>query len=325
VFTALVLAIAAFALSGPAFGQSSDQNLPSPVLSKEIAGRINALDLGDPRSTRHYYAFSASPGDLLITVEGHNLNGDVDVFTAVTFRPLMKTTMIATSQSSEITKGIYLRVHQILILRVEARTPNDDPGTYHIRFGGTFEPFSGGIPVAENAAPTEPSEDKGDANRLSSVGATIPRPVTETAEAKPSPDATEEKKPVEKPSPAPRRNTARNTRRNTRTAPARKTPAPKPTTETAKENPAETTETTAAPAEPTTTKSATEKPANQELPQVPGTRLIIQQKDGTTINRPMSTVRRVVIEGPTIVIVLKTGKIERIPMANVARMSIEPE
>ena len=310
--------------------QSSDQNLPSPVLSKEIAGRINALDLGDPRMTRHYYAFSASPGDLLITVEGHNLNGDVDVFTAITLRPLMKTTMIATSQSSEITKGIYLRTHQILILRVEARTPNDDPGSYHIRFGGSFEPFSGGIPVAEKAASTESSEDKGDANRLSSVGATIPRPVTETAEAKPSPDKTPEEseanKPVEKPSPAPRRNTARNARRNPRTAPARRTPAPKPATETAKEKPAETTGAPSPPAETTTTtKPATEKPANQELPSVPGTRLIIQQKDGTTINRPMSTVRRVVIEGPTIVIVLKTGKIERIAMANVARMSIEPE
>src|ERR1041384_3299989 len=229
----VALAIATFALSERAIAQSSDQNLPSPVLSKEIAGRINALDLGDPRMTRHYYAFSANPGDLLITVEGHNLNGDVDVFTAITLRPLMKTTMIATSQSSEITKGIYLRAHQILILRVEARTPNDDPGSYHIRFGGTFEPFSGGIPVAENAAPTESSEDKGEANRLSSVGATIPRPVTETAEAKISTEKTPEKtertkKPVEKPSPAPRRNTARNTRRNTRTAPPRKTPAPKP-------------------------------------------------------------------------------------------------
>ena len=330
-FTVIALVITALALSERAMAQSSDQGLPSPVLSREITGRINALDLGDPRLTRHYYAFSASPGDLLITVEGHNLNGDVDVFTAVTFRPLMKTTMIATSQSSEITKGIYLRVHQILILRVEARTPNDDPGTYHIRFGGTFEPFSGGIPVAENAAPTEASEDRGDANRLSSVGATIPRPPSETAETKPVTEKPPEeiestKKPVEKPSPAPRRNTARNTRRNTRTAPSRRTPAPKPATETAKEKPAETGETPAAPAETTTTtKPATETPPKQELPQVPGTRLIIQQKDGTTINRPMSTVRRVVIEGPAIVIVLKTGKIERIAMANVARMSIEPE
>src|SRR5881394_3218850 len=94
-FTVLALAVAALALSEQAFAQSTDQSLPSPILSREITGRINALDLGDPRMTRHYYAFSANPGDLLITVEGHNLNGDVDVFTAVTFRPLMKTTMIA--------------------------------------------------------------------------------------------------------------------------------------------------------------------------------------------------------------------------------------
>src|SRR5437588_2027241 len=267
-----------FGLAGQTTAQSSDQNLPSPILSKEISGRINALDLGDPRMTRHYYAFSASPGDLLISVEGHNLNGDVDVFTAVTFRPLMKTTMIATSQSSEITKGIYLRTRQILILRVEARTPNDDPGAYHIRFAGTFEPFSGGIPVAENIPATESVTGTGDANRLSSVGATIPRPATETAEAKPSPEKTSEeteaKKPVEKPSAAPRRKTARNTRRNTRTAPSRRTPAPKPTIATAKEKPAEPTETPAAPAETTTiAKPSTEKPANQELPQAPGKHL----------------------------------------------------
>ena len=170
-------------------GQSSDQSLPTPVLSNEISGKIVALDVGDPRATRHFYAFSANPGDLLITVDSANLNGDIDVFTAITFRPLVKTTVYASTQSPPVTKGIYLRAHQILILRVEARSPNDDPGTYHIRLGGTFEPFSGGIPVAENSEPAE-SSTKASANRLSSVGATIPRPpaeVTETAEAKPSP------------------------------------------------------------------------------------------------------------------------------------------
>jgi hypothetical protein len=140
---------------------------------------------------------------LLITIDSRNLNGDVDVFTAVTFRPLMKTTIYASSQSPEVTKGIYLRAHQILILRVEARTPSDEPGTYQIRFGGTFERFSGGIPVAEaSTAESEDTADKGGANRLSSVGATIPRPAaetTETAEAKPSPspEIAAEKTPTE--------------------------------------------------------------------------------------------------------------------------------
>jgi hypothetical protein len=332
-------------------GQSSDQSLPTPVLSNEISAKIVALDVGDPRATRHFYAFAAKPGDLLITVDSANLNGDVDVFTAITFRPLMKTTVYASTQSPQVTKGIYLRAHQILIIRIEARTPNDDPGTYHIHLGGTFEPFSGGIPVAENTESTESSTQKASANRLSSVGATIPRPpaeVTETAEAKPSPapekaaeTSSEEatKKETEKPAKpaASPRTTARGPRRGARPAPTRKPPAEKKTesatkteTETPKTEPAKTEapkEENSAPAEKlSVTTAPVEKPKPQELSPAPvGARLIIEEKDGTRIERPMSTVRRVVVEGPTIVIVLKTGKIERINMSDVSRMAIEPQ
>jgi hypothetical protein len=55
-----------------------------------------------------------------------------------------------------------------------------------------------------------------------------------------------------------------------------------------------------------------------------GAHLIIESKDGTKIDRPMSSIRRVVVEGSMIVVVMKTGKIERIPMSTVARMAIEP-
>src|SRR5205814_7715000 len=194
IFASLMFVIL-WACVGVVVGQSSDRSLPTPVLSNDINGKIVALDLGDPRATRHFYAFAAKPGDLLITVDSANLNGDVDLFTAITFRPLMKTTVYASTQSPQVTKGIYLRAHQILILRIEARTPNDDAGSYHIHFGGTFEPFSGGIRVAENTEPESPTENSG-ANRLSSVGATIPHPpveVKETAEAKPSPEKPAEK------------------------------------------------------------------------------------------------------------------------------------
>jgi pyruvate/2-oxoglutarate dehydrogenase complex dihydrolipoamide acyltransferase (E2) component len=252
----------------------------------------------------------------------------------------MKTTVYASTQSPQITKGIYLRAHQILILRVEARSPNDDPGTYHIHLGGTFEPFSGGIPVAENIEPAENST-KASSNRLSSVGATIPRPpaeVTETAEKTPS-ETEAPKKETEKPaSPAAaRRTTARGPRRGARPAPARKPPAEKKTestakteTETPKTEPAKTEtpkEEKSAPAEkPVETTAPVEKPKPQELSPTPvGARLIVEEKDGTRIERPMSTVRRVVVEGPTIVIVLKTGKIERINMSAVSRMAIEPQ
>ena len=311
-------------------GQSPDQNLPTAVLTNEITGRIPALDLGDARLTRHFYAFEGTPGDLLITIDAKNLNGDMDVFTAVTFRPLVKTTLYANSRAGEVTKGLYLRTRQILILRVEARTPNDEAGTYHIRFGGTFAPFGGGIPVAENnQTATDSAETNRDSRRLSSVGATIAQPVLE------KPAVVEPPREIEKPaaetaktiSPKPTR-----TRPNTRNArgrarPTRPKPAPSETAqpsevktdEPKKETPAAGEEKTGT-AEPTKSEPAV-KP--QELP-LAGAHLIIESKDGTKIDRPMSTVRRVVVEGGMIVVVLKTGRIERIPMSGVARMAIEP-
>jgi hypothetical protein len=332
---ALVLPALLGAIVSPALGQSSEQSLPTPVLANEISGRIAPLDLGDPRLTRHYYAFEGSPGDLLITIDGKNLNGDMDIFTAVTFRPLMKTTLYASSQSGEVTKGLYLRSRQIFVLRVEARTPNDEAGTYHIRFGGTFAPFSGGIPVAENTAPQEDSTAaRGDGNRLSSVGATIPRPVVETP-ATPAPKVAEIEKPAEDkaakttPAASAKPKPARSTGRNTRIRP--RPVRPKPTTpEPAKTEEAKIEEgkkETTAPKEEKTESSAAEKPAaksnTQELP-LAGAHLIIESKDGTKIDRPLATVRRVVVEGGMIVIVLKTGRIERIPLASVNRMAIEP-
>jgi hypothetical protein len=342
-----------------AAAQSSDQSLPTPVLSSDLNGKIVALDVGDPRATRHFYAFAASPGDLLITIDSKNLDGDIDVFTAITFRPLMKTTLYSTSQSAAVTKGIYLRAHQLLILRVEARTPNDDPGTYHIHFAGTFEPFKGGIPVAEAMESTDTPTQKNSANRLSSVGATLPKPppeVTETAEAKPSPSPkTEAEKTVEatgtakaepeKPKTTSARNTpARPPRRSTRPTsrrqpPPKKTPATRTESETVgTESKTESTKTEPATVEksseekspltekPSANPSAGETSKPQETgPQLPGARLIIEEKDGTRIERPMATVRRVIIEGPTIVITLKNGRTERVSMANVARMAIEPQ
>jgi hypothetical protein len=336
----LFLALAAMLLvpAGAARAQSTDQSLPTPVLSREISGTIRALDLGDPRLTRHFYAFEAAAGDLIITLTSNNLNGDIDVFTAITFRPLMKTTMYANTQSSEATKGIYLRQHQILILRIEARSPNDDPGTYHIRFGGTFAPFSGGIPVAENTEATEDTSasTKG-GRRLSSVGATLPEPVVEkpaAVEEKPAEAKTEESPPAKKTTtarskktPVPPRPAARNTRGRARPAPAepeKKEPSTEPaktesTTSSRRKRPQPTEKPAEKPAEP-------EKPKEQEIvaPQ-PSAHLIIEQKDGTRIDRPMSTVRRVVVEGNIIVIVMKTGRIERVPMSIVVRMSIEPQ
>lgn len=316
------------------WAQATSQELPTPVFSNEINGTIAALDLGDSRLTRHYYAFEATPGDLIVTVNSRNLNGDVDLFTAVTFRPLTKITIYAGTIPPEVEKSLYFRTRQIVILRVEARTPNDDPGTYRITLGGSFQPFSGGIPVAENApAETEPDKrDDSNVQRLSSVGATIPRPPGEVVVEEPKPAETPAEKPAEEkpvtPTPSARRNTPRTTpRRNPRgrTPPrTRRTAPPKTeTTKTETEQPKAEEEKPVATEEP----KIEEKPATEKPPQatLPGARLIIEQTDGTRIDRPMSTVRRVIVETNVIVIVLKTGRTERIPMASVARMAIEPQ
>src|SRR4051795_7647464 len=137
---------------GSVSAQSIDPNAPSPVRSNSVTGRIAARDLGDARLTDHYYALVGTPGDLLITVNSNNLNGDVDVFTATTLRPLLKLTLYAES-AAPVTKGIYLRKREELILRIEGRSPNDDEGTYRLSFGGSFEPIVGGPDIAEAETP----------------------------------------------------------------------------------------------------------------------------------------------------------------------------
>jgi hypothetical protein len=305
--TLLTLVMLVF-MTGAVSAQSLDPNTPSPVRSNSVTGRITARDLGDARLTDHYYAFTGTPGDLLITVNSRNLNGDIDVFTAVTLRPLLKLTLYAES-TTPITKGIYLRKREDLILRVQARSPNDDEGTYRLFFGGSFEPILGGPEIVEAETPATPTTETTTpgarkTKRVSSVGARIEDPeppVTEVATASPTPQPTpeatpEEAKPVatpEKPAEAEteRPSTARNTRG--RRPAGRRPPPPKP------------------------------EPEPEPEPEV-GPRLVIETNDGTLINRSMTTVRRVTVENGQVVVTGKDGKVDRILLSNVVRMSIAP-
>ena len=304
------------AMSTSSLAQSLDPNAPSPVRTNTVAGSIGARDLGDSRLTDHYYAFTGTPGDLLITVQSKNLNGDVDVFTAGSLRPLLKLTLYA-EVATPVTKGIYLRKREDLILRIEARSPNDDEGSYRLFFGGAFEPIVGGPEIAEaEPTATPPPETVGrGTRRTSSTGARLPEPeptpVTEVATAtpEPTPEPTPERK-EERPaataekSPEPeaeRPASARNTRTR---RPAARRPAPR-----VRETPA--------PVEPKP------KPPAEPEPEV-GPRLVIETNDGTLINRSMSTVKRVTVENGQVVIVGKDGKISRVLLINVVRMSISP-
>jgi len=310
-FAVAILLVAVACVSA----QSIDPNSPSPVRRNNVTGRIAARDLGDARLTDHYYALVGTPGDLLITVNSTNLNGDIDVFTATTLRPLLKLTLYAES-TAPVTKGIYLRKREELILRIEARSPNDDEGTYRLSFGGSFEPIVGGPEIAEAETPVTETTTPGGrkTKRVSSVGARIEEPeppVTEVA-ATPTPEPTPEAKPVETPAatpekpgevvtekPAPVRNTRGRRPVGRRPAPrVRETPPPVATIE-----------------EP--------KPKPEPEPEI-GPRLVIETNDGTLINRSMSTVRRVTVENGQVVVTGKDGKIDRILLVNVVRMSIAP-
>jgi hypothetical protein len=326
-------------------GQSTDVAWPSPVRSTEVRATIPARDLGDPRFTDHYYAFTGVPGDVLITVDSTNLNGDIDVFTFSGLRPLLKFTVYAGS-SSPITKGIYLRQREDLILRVEGRTPNDDDASYRIHFAGGFEPITSG-PLVEHEDALQPATAAEASNktgrRVSSVGARIDEPRTEVAEVAETP--TPEPTPTASAESEPPRPTARATPRNNRrrVPPGRRRPAttPKTTkpddtvtkTETEEKATAETAATETAPTPKRSSPRASSRKRAARKPAAPaevtesdssGPRLIIETNDGTLVDRFMGSVRRVTVENGQVVVIGKDGTIQRIPLALVVRMTIAP-
>jgi hypothetical protein len=328
----IVLLLSSFA--GSARSQSTDIAWPSPVRGNEVVGTISARDLGDPRLTDYFYAFSGTPGDLLITVESRNLNGDIDVFTFSGLRPLLKFTVYAGS-SSAITKSIYLRQQEDLILRIEGRTPNDDEAGYRILFSGSFLPIVSG-PLAEHEdalqpATTAAAPGKG-GRRVSSVGARIEEPVTEVAAA-PTPEPTPIESPEPTPAPAkpsrspgPRRPAPRRTRPTTPSKPeetAKTEPDSKPPVEVAETEP-KTAPKGKRPTRRSTAAKRVEKPPPTQEPEDTGPRLLIETSDGTLVDRYMNSVRRVTVENGQVVVVGKDGKIQRIPLASVVKMTIAP-
>lgn len=340
--------------------QSLDPSAPTPIRSNHLLGHISARDLGDSRLTNHYYSFTGTPGDLLITVQSRNLNGDLDVFTAGSLRPLLKLALYAES-ATPITKGIYLRRREDLILRIEARSPNDDEGTYQLSFRGSFEPIVGGSEIAETetaVTETKPLVSNRGTKRVSSVGARLPEPeppVTEVATApSTTPEPTTAVKPTETELPAPvpekeevppkstaSRTPPRSRRPTGRRTPPSTTPKPKETETAVAETPKATEEagevsespkpkpsTRTAPRRGATSSRATKpepatEPATEPAAEPEsGPRLVIETNNGTLINRSMSTIRRVMVENGQVVVVGKDGRVDRLRLIDVVRMSI---
>ena len=165
--------------------QSTNQSYPTAITSNEISGRIAARDIGDARLTNYFYVFGGNQGDVFINVQATNFNGDIDVFTTGNLKPLTKITIYADDTTNETGRVVYLRQPAKLILRVEGRSPNDDPATFRIKFAGSFEPVQA---AAENSAPETPevkSENQTDV-RVNSVGTILevkPKPIPPPKEA----------------------------------------------------------------------------------------------------------------------------------------------
>lgn len=327
-----VAALALFLISliGEVNAQSLDINAPAPVHASALTGSITARDIGDARFTDHYYRFAANPGDLLITIESKNLNGDIDVFTAGTLRPLLKFSVYAES-AAPVSKEVFLRKREDLILRVQARSPNDDEGTYQIKFGGSFEPVAAPTlaedetPVTEAPSTVATSGDR-KVKRVTSSGARIYEPEPPPAEVaaaptpEPSPETPAETTPTETPTETPAPTSEQPVETPKATTP-RSSRNRRPTNRrTRSRPPAETARTAEEPAKTSTPTESTAEP-QEEI----GPRLVIETRDGTLINRSMMTVRRVMVENGQVVVVGRDGRVQRIQLVDVVKMTIAPE
>ena len=197
VFTVAALCVATSA-------QSSDVAFPTAITENQVNGLIKARDLGDPRITNYYYTFNGLQGDLFINVVTKNLSGSVDVFLVDGMRPLANIIVYADVVQSETGRVIYLRKPDKLILRVQGRTPNDDPAEFQIKFAGGFEAAT---PTADEP-PVPKVTGVGEINsgvRVNSVGtiiAVVPKPrptpkATPTEIAKVEDRSEENSKPVD--------------------------------------------------------------------------------------------------------------------------------
>lgn len=327
-FGVLYFAFAVTAISA----QSASIEFPTPITAAEISGRIAARDIGDSRLTTHYYTFNGTQGDIFISIETANLNGDIDIYYAENLRPLTKISVYSDSTASITQREIYLRKPEKLILRVEGRSTGDDAATYSIKFRGSFQ-----AAVAGSQEQPETPEIKGNTDsdvRVNSVGTII--------EIKP------------KPAPAPKQTVAAIDRRS-RTV---RTPKPistgKNDSRSAEDSEAESNKavvTSDLPDETaaTTTRvrkgappktiarrpktTAARKPAppksaaitkNEELTKaLENVRLIVSFKDGTQLERPMNEILRVNVDRGILTVIEKGGRIGRYSIIDIAKMAIE--
>ena len=171
----LFLISVCFTLAGAGLSQSTEQNNPTPITSNVLSGQIKARDIGDSRLTTYYFVFNGNRGDVFINVVTSNFNGDIDIFTVDALKPKTKITVYADSADNETGRVIYMRKPELLLMRIQGRTPNDDPANYQIKFAGSFGPASAIASNSDSELPTVDVKSEGTV-RVNSVGTIIEEP-----------------------------------------------------------------------------------------------------------------------------------------------------
>ncbi len=334
----IFLLIASFFLGvlfiAPASAQSVSQDFPTAVTSNEITGTIASRDIGDARLTTYFYTFDGSIGDLFVNVATRNFTGDIDVFAMPGLLPLTKIVVYADFAENETGRVLYFRKPEKLLLRVQGRTPGDEPAIFRIKFAGSF------VAANESATKTEPelpkvsaTEDTG--TRVNSVGTIVevvpkPKPV---AKAQPEPEKVEnageraEDRQPEKPAadkdskPKTVVVITENSAKSETADSAGKTARRRVTPARAKSPPAGRRRADA------TNADAARVPPKAETPPaidpLANIRLVIQFKDGRSIERPMNEVFRFSVDRGTLTVISKDGSIGRYSILDVEKVTIQ--
>lgn len=340
--------------------QSTTQDLPTPVVSNEISGTIKARDLGDSRITTYYYAINGEQGDLFINLVTHNFTGDIDVFTINGLKPVTKIVVYADYGDVETGRAIYLRKAERLLLRVQGKTPNDDPATFRLKFAGSFVAGK-----ADDATQTELPKVSGESRgnvRVNSVGTIIPSPPRAT-EARAEKDDEKEPEAARKAETKTDEDTASKSdvRAETKSAPevvvtdpvepkpkavkppvrrntaAQRRAAVKAQTETAKveekKDPSSETASNTSPEPVAATKqppsrsrparNAKKPPAEPKVDPLASVNLVIQFKNGDLLEKKMNEVFRFSVDKGVLTVILKDGAITKYPVTDIAKLTIE--
>jgi len=331
VSTAVFALFVAFGVQ-PTAAQSSDVNFPTPLGSSKLTGTIKARDIGDSRLTTHYFVFNGTQGDLFVNVVAKNLDADIDVFAADGLIPLAKMVVASDAQANETGRLIYLRKPEKLILRIQGRTPNDLPATYQISFGGGFAVIEG---QESPDAPVVDSSISGEV-AVNSVGTILPQPKKEVARTEPS-------KPSEPEPVAEKQVEAERKDAETAKVVTSENDPDKPKTEAkrskkGKENRraevvvTESVEPKAEVAKKKPEKKAEKRPRRsakkEKKPEPPvdplaNVKLVILFKNGEKVEIGMPDLMKFTVDRGQLLVIRKTGSIDRYSMLDVAKVTIE--